>query len=196
MNVSWDSRPSTNSCRRALIARSRSSSEARRYSGVAGVSAAEPPMNGVSTSSASGARESRGYLPRGAAVAGPGPAWCLVSDAGHGGRTHGRAVRGLQREVAGGHVTRAERAELGLFGGTDLLRVLAPGPEPAPRRRVHRAGQLAADGRALLGPLRGRLGHRDGGDQAGRVRVRGALVDVLPGAELDQLAQVHDADPL
>src|ERR1700722_17462425 len=94
MNVSWDSRPSTNSCRSALIARSRSASEARRYSGVAGVSAAEPPMNGVSTSSAPGARESRGYLRRG-----PGR---YRSRTGHGGRARGRSVRGLQREVAGG----------------------------------------------------------------------------------------------
>src|SRR5271169_3182696 len=130
MNVSWDSRPSTNSCRSALMARSRSASEARRYSGVAGVSAADPPMNGVSTSSAPGARESRGYLHRGPGRTGPDPAWCRTSGRGHGGRAHGLTVRGLQREVAGGHVTRAERAELGLLRGTDLLRELAPGTEP------------------------------------------------------------------
>src|ERR1700677_1958721 len=172
MNVSWDSRPSTNSWRSALMARSRSASEARRYPGVAGVSAADPPMNGVSTSSAPGARESRGYVRRGPSFTGPEPAGRRASGRGHGGRAQVRTVRGLQREVAGGHVPRAERAKQGLLRGADLLRVWAPGAEPAPRRRVHRAGQLAADGDVLLGPLQRRFGHRDGSDQAGRVRMR------------------------
>src|SRR5271156_3646049 len=182
MNVSCESRPSTNSCRSALTALSRSASEARRYSGVAGVSAADPPMNGVSTSSGPWGKRKPRICATGA------DQWVRnrASGGGHGGRAHGRGVHGLQREVAGGYMTRAERAELRLLGGTDLLRVLAPGPEPAPGGRVNGTRQLAADGRALLGPLRGRLGHRDGGDQAGRVRMRGALVDVLSGAELDQ----------
>ena len=88
----------------------------------------------------------------------------------------------------------AERAQLGLFLGADLLRERAPGAEPAARRRVDRARQLAPDALLGRGPGDGGLGLGDGGDQAGRVRVRGVLVDVVPGAQLDQLAQVHHPD--
>ena len=38
----------------------------------------------------------------------------------------------MQREVAGGHVTWAERAERGLLGRAELLDERAPGAEPAP----------------------------------------------------------------
>src|SRR5260370_14637232 len=68
-----------------------------------------------------------------------------AADGGHGRSVRVRAVRTLQREMAGGHVTRAERAELWLFGGPALLRERAPGAEPAPAGRGHRAGQPALD---------------------------------------------------
>src|SRR2546429_4707187 len=150
MKVSWDSRPSANSFLRALTALSRSASEARRYSGVVGVSAVDPPMNGVSAPSGLRARGRPGAELPG-----------RLAGAGHDRSVHLGAVRALQREMTGGHVTRAERAELGLFGGAAFLGELAPGPEPAAGGRVHRAGQLAPDNDALLGPLRGRLGHTE-----------------------------------
>src|SRR6185503_10417613 len=56
MKVSWDSRPSTNSFLSSPTARSRSASEARSDSGVVGVSAVDPPMNGVSAPSGLRAR--------------------------------------------------------------------------------------------------------------------------------------------
>src|SRR6267142_6414315 len=85
----------------------------------------------------------------------------LAADAGHGGSVRRGTVGALQREMTGSHVSRAEAAKLGLLGGAALLGELAPGPEPAPGRRVDRAGQLALDGDALLGPFGGRIGHRD-----------------------------------
>src|SRR6185437_12571598 len=51
--------------------------------------------------------------------------------AGHDLRVYLGAVRGLEREMAGRNVSRAERAELGLLGGAPFLGELAPGPEPA-----------------------------------------------------------------
>src|SRR5579862_805591 len=194
MKVSWDSLPSTYSFLSSSTTWSRSASEARRKAGVAGLSA-DPPMNGVSASSASRASQCRGYAPPLPANRRP-PSLERIAGARHGGSVGVRAVRGLQREVAGRHVARAEAPQQRLFDGAALLRVLAPGAEPAAGGRVDRARQLALDGDLPLRPFGRRLGRRDGGDQAGRVRVRGPLVDVLRGAELDHLAQVHDADPL
>src|SRR5579859_1027126 len=144
MKVSWDSRPSTYSCLSSSTTWSRSASEARRNGGVAGLSA-DPPMNGVSASSASGASQWRGYAPPLPAVRQP-PGLERVAGAGHGGSVRVRAVRGLQREVAGRHVARAEAPQQRLLDGAALLRVLAPGAEPAAGRRVHRTGELALDG--------------------------------------------------
>src|ERR1700735_2446693 len=48
---------------------------------------------------------------------------------------HARLDRGLEREVAGGHVPVAERPERRLFPLAPLLRERAPGAEPAPGRR-------------------------------------------------------------
>src|ERR1019366_7049076 len=77
--------------------------------------------------------------------------------------------------------------------GTQILRERAPGAEPAARRRVDRAGQLAGDSSGRPGPSRcsGRLGFRsrDGGDKPGRVRMRRPLVDIVPRAHLNELAR-------
>src|SRR2546429_6955989 len=114
MKVSWDSRPSANSFLSSLTALSRSASEARRYSGVVGVSAVDPPMNGVSAPSGLRARGRPGpELPGG------------LPGAGHDLSVRLGSVRGLQREVAGRHVIRTERAELGLLGGATFLGELA-----------------------------------------------------------------------
>src|SRR6185437_12516204 len=56
MKVSWDSRPSANSFLSSPTAWSRSASEERSDSGVVGVSAVDPPMNGVSAPSGLRAR--------------------------------------------------------------------------------------------------------------------------------------------
>ncbi len=98
---------------------------------------------------------------------------------------NGRLRRGRARRIAAsgssteqiswasGHLVRNRQPDGGLIG-------LGSSPAmPAPRLV-----------RAIS-----RLGHRDGRDQASRVRMRRALVDVVTRADLDQLAQVHHADP-
>jgi len=91
-------------------------------------------------------------------------------------------------------VAGAERAQLGLLLRAAVLRERAPGPKPAARRRVDRAGQLTPDARVDRRPGHLGLGDRDGRDQAGRVGVGGVLVDVLARAHLDELPEVHHAD--
>ena len=130
MKVSCDSRPSANSCRSALTARSRSASEARRYPGDAGVSGADPPMNGVSASSAPGARESRGSAARSArsglrpvVMAGVDTSGRRASAAGSGrrpcgpGRTSAAAgSSAAQSSCANGHRVRNRQPDGGLIG--------------------------------------------------------------------------------
>ena len=72
----------------------------------------------------------------------------------------------------------------------------AAGVEAAARRRVDRVGRLAADQRAgpravLLG-----VGDRDRRQQGAGVGMDRLGVELLGGRELDQLAQVHDCDPV
>src|ERR1035438_6382733 len=53
---------------------------------------------------------------------------CVSAASGgdHGRAAYGRTVRSLQREVARGHVARAEGAEFGLLGGAAVLGERAP----------------------------------------------------------------------
>src|ERR1700735_5544131 len=93
-----------------------------------------------------------------------------------------------------GYVPGPERAQGRLLAGAQILGVRAAGAEPAAGWRGNRARQLAPDHRAPARPGHLGVGNRDGADQAGRVRVRGALVDVVRRAPLDHLAEVHDAE--
>ena len=68
--------------------------------------------------------------------------------------------------------------------------------EAAGRRRVDRAGHVALqpDPLALRSPLEVR--HRHGRQQRHRVRVHRRLVELLATADLHDLAEVHDRDPV
>src|SRR5207249_1203620 len=75
------------------------------------------------------------------------------------------------------------------------LRLPAPGAEPAAGRRVQRRGYVAGQPDAFP---RGAeyLDVRYRGQQRPGVRVGRRVVDLVPVADLDDLAEVHDRDPL
>ena len=80
--------------------------------------------------------------------------------------------------------------------GADVLRLPAPGAEPAARRRVGGAGHVALQQDPVLLTAQRRLVQRDRRQQRLRVGVRRRAVDLLLGALLDHAAQVHDRDPV
>src|SRR5947209_6406576 len=142
----------------------------------------------------------RGEAPCGERPAEGRPAARRSSRCGRGGDSlaagyvlHGR----LEREVAGGEVLGAKRPQLRGLSRAQVLSAGTAGAETAARRWVHRRGKLAAD-HHLLAPVAGYLwvGHGDRLQQTGRVRMGGPLVDVVAGTDLDQLAEVHDPDPV
>ena len=106
----------------------------------------------------------------------------------------GARTRRLQGEVAGSEVLQAERAERRLLLGAEILRERAPRAEAAARRRRDRRGKLAAHLDDLASARQHRIGNRDRVDQASRVRMGRALVDLLRRPDLDELAEIHDAD--
>src|SRR4051812_10252751 len=82
-----------------------------------------------------------------------------------------------------------------LLGGADVLRLPAPGPEPAAARRVDRRGYVADQPDPLLrrhATDRAEVGSR--GQQRLRVRGLQGVVDLVPRALLDDLAEVHPRD--
>src|SRR3954447_8165906 len=91
------------------------------------------------------------------------------------------------------------------FSGTDLHerwhlgRALVEGEgtsrtENAAGRWVDRGGQVIAQQDFLLSALAYRIGDRGGREQRLRVRMRRPREDLLPGALLHELAEVHDGD--
>ena len=70
----------------------------------------------------------------------------------------------------------------------------AAGAEPAAARRCHRRGQLAPHDVVVSSPRDDRVRDRDRVDERLRVRVGGVLVNVDGRSDLDELAEVHDAD--
>ena len=85
------------------------------------------------------------------------------------------------------------------YGGTSAAQMLvggrAPGAEPAARGRVDRARQLAADLVALAVLSRAvHVRDRHRVEEALGVVVRGVREHVVGGADLDELAEVHDPD--
>src|SRR6185369_13743536 len=63
--------------------------------------------------------------------------------------------------------------------------------EPAARRRVHRAWDVALEDDPLAFPFRRRGGHRHRREQRPGVRVAGGGIEGLGRADLDDLAEVH-----
>ena len=76
----------------------------------------------------------------------------------------------------------------------ERLELEAPGAEPAPRRRVRRARQVALEQDPLAGALAARVGQRDRRQQRLRVRVRRAARTARACRDLDDLAEVHHRD--
>ena len=85
-----------------------------------------------------------------------------------------------------------QQLRIDLVAGLEALR--ATRVEPAAGRHLGRVGQLAAQELALAPTAGRRDRHRR--HQRLRVRVLGALDDVLRSAELDHSAQVHHRDPV
>ena len=75
---------------------------------------------------------------------------------------------------------------------TELLRVGAPGTEAAPRGRIDGTGDIPFQDRVAYYPVW--VWHRRGAQERLGVRVQGALVEVVAGGDLDDLAQVHHRD--
>ena len=76
----------------------------------------------------------------------------------------------------------------------ELLAQPAAGVEAAARRRRGRRRHVALEHEALLAAPR--VGLRDRRQQRDRVRVARVAVELLDRADLDDLAEVHDADPV
>ena len=97
--------------------------------------------------------------------------------------------------MAGGLVAgRAEGTQGRLLGGAQVLGGGAAGAEAAAGRGSDGGGEFAAHTLAFLGPFGRRVGDRDRVDEAPRVVVRRSGVHLACRADLDQLAEVHDAD--
>src|SRR5438270_7639461 len=82
--------------------------------------------------------------------------------------------------------------ELGLLLGADLLGLPAARPEPTPRRRICRTWNVTRQHDALALPLTTWVRDRDRRQQSLSIGMTGSPVDVVPRADFDDLAQVHD----
>src|SRR3954451_15608080 len=114
-----------------------------------------------------------------------------------GGRGAGRdysltQVLVAQREVAGGLVAADLRLEQRLLHGADLLVLPAARVEAARGRRRRRAGHVAAEDLPLAARARPRDRYRR--QQRAGVGVARVRVERVALGQLDDLAEVHDAD--
>src|SRR5579864_4608165 len=83
-----------------------------------------------------------------------------------------------------------------LFFGADRLRFPAAGAEPAAGRRVRRAWHVALEHDPLPLAALARLLDRNRRQKRLRIRMRRALVDLVPRADLDHLAEIHHGDAI
>ena len=98
-------------------------------------------------------------------------------------------------------MTGGKLGERRLLRPADLLRLPAPGVETARGRRGQRARHVALQPDALAPlPLAGRaaerFGHGDRGQERDRVRMPRLGVQLVPAGHLDDLAEVHDRNPV
>ena len=68
--------------------------------------------------------------------------------------------------------------------------------EATGNRGIGGARQVTLDANRLSTPLHLRIRDRDRGKQGDRVRMQWVVVEVVRGSDLDDLAQVHDGDPV
>src|SRR5699024_12832062 len=75
--------------------------------------------------------------------------------------------------------------------GADVLGLPAAGTEPAPRRRIDRAGHVPGQDDLFASTPQLRIRHRTGRSQSLSIGVDSTRIDLLFAAVLDDLAQVH-----
>src|SRR5579859_3552720 len=80
--------------------------------------------------------------------------------------------------------------------GANRLRLPAPRAEVAARRRIRRARDVAFEHDSLPPPALRRLFDRNCRKQRLCVRMSRLVVDLMLVADLDDLAEVHDRDPI
>ena len=80
--------------------------------------------------------------------------------------------------------------QFGFAVGAECLDERTTGMETAPRRRVDRVGRIAGQRRGLGAPVGVHRRHRR--QQRLGIRVAGPLVDVVDGADFDDLSEIHD----
>src|SRR3954471_9863583 len=99
-------------------------------------------------------------------------------------------------EVTGDRMPLPSVDQRWLLFGADGLSLPAARPEPTPRRRIYRRGNVTRqhDAFALSLTSRIRNGHRR--QQGLSIGMSRSAVDVVPRADLDDLAQVHDRHPV
>src|SRR5437764_898513 len=97
--------------------------------------------------------------------------------------------------MAGGPGPVALVLERRLLAGAQFLRLGAAGVEAAGRWRVGRAGNVTAQ-ELTLAAAADRVGHWNRREQRAGVGVAGEAVERLARRDLDELAQVHDGDPV
>src|SRR5215213_11610270 len=88
-------------------------------------------------------------------------------------------------EVAGHRMALAPVDQRRFLLGADVLGLPAAGPEPAARRRAHRAGHVALEHDPAALALQLGVGDGHGRQQRLGVGMAGPLVDVVAGADLD-----------
>src|SRR5215218_5765841 len=100
------------------------------------------------------------------------------------------------REMAGSQVTGAtELQQWRLLLLADVLRLPAPGAETAAGRGVQRARHITGQPDPFP-PGRVGIRFRHGRQQGMGVRVAGVVVELVAFSDLDDLAEVHDRDPV
>src|SRR5664280_2346013 len=115
-----------------------------------------------------------------------------------------RGSRGTRRsddagrfgEVARHRVAATAVDQFGNVLGADVLCLPAPGPESATAGRVLGTGYVPLEDDVFPRALLSRVRHRHGRKKCLGVGVLGVLVDLGPGAGLDDPAQVHDRNPV
>jgi hypothetical protein len=97
-------------------------------------------------------------------------------------------------KMAGDKMALAQVLPLRFLPGADFPGLKASGVESTARRGPKRAGDVPLQDDALT--LLPGLGKRNGGEKGYGIRMPGGIEKPVPRSQLDNLAQVHDRDPV